>query len=94
MDRGTVREPLVAVTSRSFSGDGVLRDELLAAFPNCRFNEDGGRLDAEALVGFLSGAAGAIVGVERIEFHQERFAIGLLAADQRRTAAAEQIEQC
>ncbi len=67
MDRGTVREPLVAVTSRSFSGDGVLRDELLAAFPNCRFNEDGGRLDAEALVGFLSGAAGAIVGVERID---------------------------
>lgn len=62
-----MREPLVAVTSRSFSGDKVLRDELLSAFPNCRFNEGGGRLHGEALVGFLSDAAGAIVGVERID---------------------------
>lgn len=60
-------EPLVAVTSRSFSASEHLRNELLAAFPNCRFNEAGGRLEGDALAAFLGDAAGAIVGVERID---------------------------
>ncbi|MDO8307738.1 MAG: NAD(P)-dependent oxidoreductase [Actinomycetota bacterium] len=62
-----MREPLVAVASRSFSANARLRGELLAAFPNCRFNEEGGRLEGDALAGFLNDAAGAIVGVERID---------------------------
>lgn len=62
-----MRERLVAVASRSFSANAQLRSELLAVFPNCRFNEEGGRLSGDALAGFLNDAAGAIVGVELID---------------------------
>lgn len=61
------REVLVAVASRSFSANKELRRDLLAAFPNCRFNDAGGRLEGDALAQFLEDAAGAIVGVERID---------------------------
>jgi D-3-phosphoglycerate dehydrogenase len=59
--------PLIAVTSRSFSANASLRTELLENFGDCRFNEEGLRLDGDSLVEFLEGAAGAIVGVERLD---------------------------
>lgn len=60
-------EPLVAVASRSFSASDVLRANLLDAFPRCRFNDQGLRLDGEHLAEFLVGASGAIVGVEQVD---------------------------
>ncbi len=62
-----MRQVLVAVASRSFSASGQLRKELLAAFPNCRFNESGGRLEGDELTEFLTDVAGVIVGLERID---------------------------
>jgi len=59
--------PLVAVASRSFSRHPVLRAELLAKYPNVRFNETRHTLTGEALIRFLSGAEKAIIGLERID---------------------------
>ena len=59
-------EPLIAVTSRSFSSSPLLRAQLLGTFPNCRFNEEGRRLEGASLEEFLTGAVACIVGVERI----------------------------
>jgi phosphoglycerate dehydrogenase-like enzyme len=59
--------PIVAVTSRSFSANATLRKNLLREFPGARFNDEGLRLEGESLVTFLSGAVGAIVGIERID---------------------------
>ncbi len=58
--------PIVAVTSRSFSANATLRKNLLQEFPGARFNDEGLRLEGESLVTFLSGAVGAIVGIEPI----------------------------
>ena len=58
--------PIVAVTSRSFSANAILRKDLLLEFPGARFNDEGLRLEGESLVTFLSGAVGAIVGIEPI----------------------------
>lgn len=59
--------PSIAVCSRSFSAHPVLRAELLARYPDARFNEAGVALEGEALVAFLRGADGAIVGLERLD---------------------------
>ena len=58
--------PMIAVTSRSFSANATLRKNLLQEFPGARFNDEGIRLEGESLVTFLSGAVGAIVGIEPI----------------------------
>jgi len=58
--------PIVAVTSRSFSANPTLRKNLLQEFPGARFNDEGIRLEGDSLVAFLSGAVGAIVGIEPI----------------------------
>ncbi len=58
--------PIVAVTSRSFSANATLRESLLQEFPGARFNDEGLRLEDDSLVTFLSGAVGAIVGIEPI----------------------------
>ncbi len=58
--------PIIAVTSRSFSANATLRESLLQEFPGARFNDEGLRLEDDSLVTFLSGAAGAIVGIEPI----------------------------
>jgi phosphoglycerate dehydrogenase-like enzyme len=57
----------VAVTSRSFSRHPILRAELLARFPEARFNDDGVTLRGDALVEFLRDAEGAIVGLEPVD---------------------------
>ena len=58
--------PIIAVTSRSFSANETLREGLLQEFPGARFNDEGLRLEDDSLVTFLSGAVGAIVGIEPI----------------------------
>jgi D-3-phosphoglycerate dehydrogenase len=56
----------VAVCSRSFSRNPVLREETLARFENVRFNDEGVSLNGESLVEFLSGRERAITALERI----------------------------
>jgi D-3-phosphoglycerate dehydrogenase len=59
--------PVIAVASRSFSANGFLRQRLLEVFPDCRFNDEGLRLEGDSLAALLQGAPGAIVGIERID---------------------------
>ncbi|MFT5430799.1 MAG: phosphoglycerate dehydrogenase-like enzyme [Myxococcota bacterium] len=62
-----VNEAVVAVCSRSFSRHEGLRCELLARYPNARFNSGGIRLKDAELREFLGGASKAIVALERID---------------------------
>jgi len=57
----------VAVASRSFSRHPVLRQELLAVYPDVTFNESGQSLDGDALVAFLDGHDGAVIALERVD---------------------------
>ena len=57
----------VAVTSRSFSSNQQLREELLRAYPRAYFNESGASLRDEALCDFLDGCDAAIVALEPVE---------------------------
>lgn len=57
----------VAVTSRSFSKNPVLRDELLARYENVTFNDEGKKLIGRELVNFLSGHKKAITALEKID---------------------------
>jgi D-3-phosphoglycerate dehydrogenase len=54
----------VAVASQSFSRHPTLRRELLARYPEARFNEDGGVLAGARLVAFLRGHDKAITGLD------------------------------
>lgn len=56
----------VAVCSRSFSRNPLLRAELLARYARVTFNDAGHQLQGDALVEFLSGHQKAIVGLEMI----------------------------
>ena len=57
----------VAVTSRSFSRDSRLRDELLSRYSDVRFNDEGRSLAGPDLIRFLAGRRAAITGLERID---------------------------
>lgn len=57
----------VAVCSRSFSRNPVLRAELLERYANVTFNETGRQLDGDDLVEFLRGHDKAITALERID---------------------------
>jgi len=57
----------VAVCSRSFSRNAVLRAELLARYPHVTFNDAGVQLEGDALITFLRGHEKAIVALERID---------------------------
>jgi phosphoglycerate dehydrogenase-like enzyme len=57
----------VAVCSRSFSRNPVLRAELLARYQSVTFNDAGRQLSGDALVEFLSGHDKAIVALETID---------------------------
>lgn len=59
-------ESRIAVCSRSFSRNPILRKELLSRFPRSRFNDAGVSLGKGSLVDFLSGHDGAIVALEDI----------------------------
>jgi len=57
----------VAVCSRSFSKNSVLRTDLLEKYKNVKFNETGEKLSGKALVEFLKGYDKAITGLEQID---------------------------
>lgn len=66
MTGGTDSKARVAVTSRSFSKNPVLRKELLDRYSNVTFNDQGVSLSNEALVDFLRGHDKAIIALEKI----------------------------
>jgi phosphoglycerate dehydrogenase-like enzyme len=57
----------VAVCSRSFSKNTVLRAELLARYAQVTFNDSGRQLEGASLVEFLSGHDKAITALEKID---------------------------
>lgn len=57
----------VAVCSRSFSKNPLLRAELLARYPNATFNDAGVRLNGDTLVAFLKGHQKAITALEVLD---------------------------
>ncbi len=56
----------VAVTSRSFSRNAILRRELLQRYKDVKFNDEGRRLVGEELIEFLRGHDKAITALEQI----------------------------
>jgi D-3-phosphoglycerate dehydrogenase len=59
----------VAVCSRSFSKNPVLRAELLERYSNVTFNDSGQQFEGDALVAFLRGHDKAITALEKIDHH-------------------------
>ena len=59
----------VVVTSRSFSKNPKLREELLKYYPNTKFNDNGLILNGIELVKFMSGYKKAIIGLEKIDYN-------------------------
>ena len=57
----------VAVCSRSFSKNKILRDELLARYSQVTFNETGRQLEKDSLIEFLHGHEKAITALEKID---------------------------
>ena len=57
----------VAVCSRSFSRNPILRTELLSRYANVTFNDAGGSLAGNELVAFLRNQDKAIIGLECID---------------------------
>jgi len=57
----------ICVASRSFSRHPVLRQELLAQFPDVTFNDQGISLKGQDLVDFVSGHSHAITALERLD---------------------------
>jgi phosphoglycerate dehydrogenase-like enzyme len=56
----------IAVTSRSFSKNQILRNELLSKYKNVTFNDQGLKLNGDSLVAFLKGHNKAIIALETI----------------------------
>lgn len=63
------RTEKVAVCSRSFSRNQVLRAELLAHYQHVTFNETGRQLEGEDLIEFLRGHDKAITALENVDDH-------------------------
>jgi phosphoglycerate dehydrogenase-like enzyme len=59
----------VAVTSRSFSRNQTLREELLSKYKYVTFNDQGLKLSDDSLIQFLFGHHKAITALERIDEH-------------------------
>jgi len=57
----------IAVCSKSFSKNKVLREELVSQFSNVKFNENGLSLRGASLVDFLQGFDGAIIALEKMD---------------------------
>jgi D-3-phosphoglycerate dehydrogenase len=56
----------VAVCSRSFSKNTILRKELQERYSNTTFNDDGLKLEGNSLIDFLQGHDKAIIALEEI----------------------------
>ena len=61
------KEIKVAVTSRSFSKNNVLRKEILQRYENVKFNDEGLKLQGASLIDFLQGYQKAITALEVID---------------------------
>jgi phosphoglycerate dehydrogenase-like enzyme len=57
----------VAVASRSFSSNPILREELLLRYENVTFNDEGLRLSGVSLIEFLKGHEKAITALEVVD---------------------------
>ena len=57
----------IAVCSRSFSRNIILRNELNDKYERVRFNDDGLKLDGETLIDYLEGKTHAITALEIID---------------------------
>ena len=57
----------LAVASRSFSKHPILREKVLAIYPDAKFNDEGISLYGEGLVNFLKGSSKAITALEKID---------------------------
>jgi D-3-phosphoglycerate dehydrogenase len=57
----------VAVLSRSFSKNAILRDELQAVYSHAKFNETGRTLAGDELIEFVAGHDGVIVALEKLD---------------------------
>jgi phosphoglycerate dehydrogenase-like enzyme len=57
----------LAVASRSFSKNIVLRNKVLKLYPDTKFNDGGHSLNGDSLVEFLSGYEKAILALETID---------------------------
>lgn len=57
----------LAVASRSFSKNIVLRNKVLKLYPDTKFNDEGHSLNGDSLVEFLSGYEKAILALETID---------------------------
>jgi D-3-phosphoglycerate dehydrogenase len=57
----------IAVTSRSFSCNEILRAELDAVYSFVKYNETGKKINGDALFEFLSDCDSAIVGLENVD---------------------------
>ena len=57
----------LAITSRSFSKNPILRREVLKLYPSAKFNDDGLKLCGGSLVNFLYGYEKAITALEVID---------------------------
>ena len=57
----------MAICSRSFSANPILRNEILKKYRNVTFNDSGEKLVGERLVEFLRGHQKTIIGLETID---------------------------
>jgi len=57
----------VAVASRSFSKNEVLRNKLISKYPDTKFNDEGLSLHGDELISFLKGHQKAITALEKID---------------------------
>jgi len=57
----------LAIASRSFSKNQILRNEVLKLYPEAKFNDDGVSLSGDSLVDFLDGYEKAITALEVID---------------------------
>lgn len=57
---------IIAVCSRSFSKNEILRKQLNGKYKNVKYNDEGVILEGKNLISFLEGSTKAIVGLEEI----------------------------
>lgn len=62
----TINHCRVAVTSRSFSKNSILREALSNCYEHVTFNDSGKTLESDSLIRFLHNHEMAIIGLERI----------------------------
>lgn len=81
----------IAVTSKSFSKNELLRKELLAHYSNIKFNDQGLKLEGQLLIDFIKDCNKVIVGLEKFDANNlqylpkleviSRFGVGLNGID-------------